>query len=750
MKKVNIIIPIYNAYEYTESCIKSVIKYTNLEENNLILINDCSPDEKILPMLNKYKNEYKNIMVINNNKNYGFVKSVNIGMREFPENDVILLNSDTEVTSRWLEKIYDSAYSNEYIATVTPLTNNGTIASVPNFGEDNEIPENITLEEYANLIEKCSLNKFPEIPTGNGFCLFIKRKALNEIGLFDEETFGKGYGEENDFCYRALNHGYINIICDNTFIYHKGTQSFKKENLTNSKKELIESHTKILAERYPFYIEKLNEYMASNMMRDIHDNIRINIKLFSKKRIAFFVNEWNENMEMTGGTSLHIKDVLTNLVENNYACFVICPNYNEISRMEVYLYTKDIGRLIYSIKTDKKFYSNLRYSNQSYREFLNSLFTAFNFDIVHIHHLLFQTFDIYEMAEKYNAHIITTLHDLYTMCPAINMVYKGTYCEDSKNCKDCILDKYNITEDIIDSWRENCNKNLSKSSTIIVPSDNTQKIVNKFYKDLNIKVIEHGVEIYDVKKEDKKENSNINIAFVGAMAVQKGSEILKSLIKKNDDNITIHLFGKTFDEKLAENAPNYIFHGQYNRGELSNLLVENNINLVCMLTVWPETYSYTLSEVYMAGIPILAFDIGAVGDRLKKDKLGWTIPVTKDTDVIISKIKEVVNDKEYNKIIENFKNYQFKKVEKMQEEYLDLYNNCSDIKNKVINTSSIQKMQDKNDLEDLRTILKIKDEEIKNQKQYIDSHQYLVERFEKTQNTAIWKLAKKIKGIIRK
>ena len=50
----------------------------------------------------------------------------------------------------------------------------------------------------------------------------------------------------------------------------------------------------------------------------------------------------------------------------------------------------------------------------------------------------------------------------------------------------------------------------------------------------------------------------------------------------------------------------------------------------------------------------------------------------------------------------------------MQEEYLDLYNNCSDIKNKVINTSSIQKMQDKNDLEDLRTILKIKDEEIKN------------------------------------
>ncbi len=234
------------------------------------------------------------------------------------------------------------------------------------------------------------------------------------------------------------------------------------------------------------------------------------------------------------------------------------------------------------------------------------------------------------------------------------------------------------------------------------------------------------------------------------MAVQKGSEILKALIKKNDDNIKIHLFGKTFDEKLAENAPNYIFHGQYKRGELSNLLVENNIDLVCMFTVWPETYSYTLSEVYMAKIPILAFDIGAVGERLKKDKLGWTIPVTKDTELIINKIKKVVHAKEYNKIIENFKNHQFKKIEKMQEEYLELYNNCADIKNKIVNISSIQKMQDKNDLEDLRIIIKIKDEEIKNQKQYIDSHQYLVERFKKTQNTAIWKLAKKIKGIIKK
>ena len=51
MDKVDIIIPIYNAYEYTEECIKSILKNTNLSKHTLVLINDKSPDEKILPKL---------------------------------------------------------------------------------------------------------------------------------------------------------------------------------------------------------------------------------------------------------------------------------------------------------------------------------------------------------------------------------------------------------------------------------------------------------------------------------------------------------------------------------------------------------------------------------------------------------------------------------------------------------------------------------------------------------------------------
>ena len=204
-KKVDIIIPVYNAFEYTKKCIETVIANTDLSNHTLVLVNDKSPDEKILPMLKKFEaeNSNLNICVIDNEENCGFVKSVNIGM-SYSKNDVVLLNSDTEVSKNWLDKMIKTAYLRENIATVTPLSNNATLASVPNFLDENDIPEFVDFETYAQDIEDCSLELFPEIPTAHGFCMYMKREALERVGLFDDVTFGKGYGEENDFSYRAM------------------------------------------------------------------------------------------------------------------------------------------------------------------------------------------------------------------------------------------------------------------------------------------------------------------------------------------------------------------------------------------------------------------------------------------------------------------------------------------------------------------------------------------------------------------
>jgi GT2 family glycosyltransferase len=737
MKKVDIIVPVYNAIEYTEECIKSVIRNTDLKVHELILINDKSPDKNVYPMMCKYRDENKDlqITVLDNEQNLGFVGTVNKGM-EYSKEDVILLNSDTEVTKNWVEKILKCAYSNPYIATVTPLANNATIASVPNFGVDNELPKNMSLDEYAEMIERISKSRYPELTTGNGYCMFIKRTVIDELGLFDIDTFGKGYGEENDFCYRALDHGYTNVLCDNTFIYHKGTQSFKKENMTASRAALIEEHMNLLRKKHPIYVEKTDAFLAKNPLRDIHENVQINIWIHGKKRILYVVNEWEENMEMTGGTSLHIKDLIDSNNENNIASFVLAPDKNDLETIKLYLYTNEISKEIASFKTDLFSYGQIKYTNNKYKEILEVLFDTFKFDILHVHHFLFQTFDAIDVAKERNVYSIITLHDLYMKCPSINMVYIDKYCEkdDRKDCKKCLHSRYGVNSDVLENWQKTAHTTLNKFDKIIVPSENTKSIFKDIYPDLNIEVVEHGVKVIQVR-ETKQIKNTFDIAFVGAMAIHKGSRILEELIKMNS-NIRIHLFGKPNCKKLSKNINNYISHGEYKRGELPQLLVDNNIDLVCIFATWPETYSYTLTESYMAKVPVLTFDLGAVGDRVKKDKLGWTIDFDIDAKKILEKIKEIEkNKKEYDEIVKNFKNYKFKPLAEMQEYYNNLY-------------SSINSNPEDNSLYQFIDF-KSKSKEFEFN-MYQANYGHVVYKYERMRSTKIWKIAKKIKRKLKR
>ena len=743
MNNIDIIVPVYNAYEFTEECIKSILRNTDLNTHTLVLINDKSPDEKILPMLQKYKGENsdKKIVVLDNEENLGFVKTVNKGM-SYSKNDVILLNSDTEVTKNWIEKIQECAYSNKYIATVTPLTNNGTICSVPNFGVDNELPKNMNLEEYAEMIEKSSKSRYPELTTGNGFCMFIKRDVIEELGLFDDETFGKGYGEENDFCYRALDNGYTNVLCDNTFIYHKGTQSFKKENMTASRAALIDEHMNLLRKKHPIYVQKTDNFIANNPIRDIQENVNLNILLHNKKKILYLVNEWEENMEMTGGTSLHIKDIILSNVNNDIASFVLAPDKNDLSRFKLYLYTDSYAKEIANYKTDINQYGQINYTNNTYKEMLENIFDSFKIDIMHVHHFLFQTFDAIDVAKKRYIYSIITLHDLYMICPSINMVYKDKYClyDDKKDCAKCLKARLGVNSNILNNWQRTCKRVLEQFDKIIVPSENTKKIFSNIYKDLEIEAVEHGVDVIIPKKRENEVNKNtFDIAFVGAMAIHKGSNILKDLINKNNNsNIKIHLFGKANEKALMKSRSNYINHGPYKRGELPGLLVDNNIDLVCIFATWPETYSYTLTECYMAQIPVLTFNIGAVGDRVEKDGLGWTIELSTDTSKILEKIQEISKNKEeYKKVKANFAKYKFKSIEEMQKYYEELYKKI-EVKeeNNVANVYMFMEYRGKT-----------KELEFN---QYQAQYGHIVHRYETMRRTKMWKIAKKIKSKLKR
>ena len=671
-KKVDIIIPVYNAFEYTKKCIETVIANTDLSNHTLVLVNDKSPDEKILPMLKKFEaeNSNLNICVIDNEENCGFVKSVNIGM-SYSKNDVVLLNSDTEVSKNWLDKMIKTAYLRENIATVTPLSNNATLASVPNFLEENDIPEFVDFEQYAQDIEDCSLELFPEIPTAHGFCMYIKREALERVGLFDDVTFGKGYGEENDFSYRAMQHGYTHVLCDNTLIRHKGTQSF-----TAAKQELSNKNLQIIIDKYPQNFELTNNFCLQNPIQAVQNNVKYYINNKYRKNILFVVHEFrSRDSKLLGGTVLHIYDLIDNLREK-MNIHVLYPE-NGIYKISSFFDNSNAELILGKINS----YENIQMYNYEYKKMLEQIFAFINIDFVHVHHMMHHYFDLFDVVDSRNIPYALSLHDLYMICPLLTYAESVDNFNTSEefNFEGCLKELESSKGNFVEDWKNKAYEVLKKAKKIVAPSNSPKGIFEEYYGDLNIDVIEHGVEKVEENYEAKNFKKRKNIAFIGGINKTKGLEFFKELVgevNKKESKYTLHLFGTTSEDKYNQSNGNYVFHGKYNREDIIQLLKENNIHLVCLFSIWPETYSYTLTESLMAEIPVLVIDYGALSERTKKDNLGWVLDKKVKVQEIIEKIHQIFdNEKEYETVKNQIKNYlkNLKTVDKMAEEYEKMY-----------------------------------------------------------------------------
>lgn len=264
MKRVTIVAPVYADWPAIADCIESLKKYVDTSRHKVMFVNDCGPDVELIEKNVKAAIRGTPFLYFRNKKNLGFVGVCNRAVMELDktDNDILLLNSDATVTEGFLDELLAVLYASDRHGAVSPRSNNATLATVPlSAAGQKGVDPKTSYKLFQKL--KTKLPRYNVIPTAHGFCMLIRRSLITKYGLFDE-IFGRGYGEEVDFCMRIKKHGYLSILSNRSFVFHLEARSFTSE----VKAKLLEKNEKIVWQRWPDYRQSVRDYMETALVRE--------------------------------------------------------------------------------------------------------------------------------------------------------------------------------------------------------------------------------------------------------------------------------------------------------------------------------------------------------------------------------------------------------------------------------------------------------------------------------------------------
>ncbi len=610
---IDIIIPVYNGPKLLSSLLNSIRKNTH-PPYRLIIIDDASTDPEIESILQTQQPFFEDCTIIRNERNMGFVKSVNIALSQSKHN-VVILNSDTEVPENWLPRLVSPFTEDSKIASVTPMTNSGTIASFPDFCEDNDLIFDADLKQIDTAFQKINGDYYIEVPTGVGFCMAMRREVLEQIGFLDEATFHRGYGEENDWCQRAERSGYKNVIQPSLFVWHKGGGSFHSK----EKENLFQKNYRKLIDKHPDYESKIQAFIRTDNLYTVRFlALLFLLQKMQSRAVCIIIDH-----DMGGGANLYSAQKIVKEKEQHHILHIsFCLDYKMFKITLYYqkycqsLYVKDESDLesfLRSVSEKNYFYNNMAKYPDPLRivKFLDN-----------------------ELEQQGNS-LTIAIHDYLPICPTYILLNNDSwYCglpKEISECVDCLKkNRYSIIPNVdIVEWRQHWQNVLDKCYSILTFSKSSKALLRQIYEipPEKIEVTPHKL-LQDFTRKPKLDFSKeLHIGVVGGINIQKGARIVADLVKEMErmEYGKLTIIGKLADVSIQSKR----FHitGAYDSKDLPDLIEKSGANIFLVPSIWPETFCYIASELMILEVPVVCFDIGAPCERLKYYHKGLVLPV---------------------------------------------------------------------------------------------------------------------------
>lgn len=624
---VDIIIPVYKGLADTRRCIASVLAAPLACDWRLVVINDCSPEPEVTAWLREIAAQHPDrITLLENEENLGFVATVNRGMQHSSDNDVLLLNSDTEVANDWLDRIRAAAYGDAKVASVTPFSTNATICSYPRFCKDNPLPPGETTASLDALCARTHPGAVVDVPTGVGFCMYIRRDCLRDVGLFDVDNFGKGYGEENDFCQRAAARGWRNLHLLDTFVLHTGGVSFG-----DSKSPRERAAMQTLDRLYPRYAREVQAFVQADPAAPYRLALDV-ARLQSARRPTILA----VLHDRAGGTVRHVRELALHLA-GTAQFLTLTPAAG--------------GRVLLRMAGRGEGFTLAFRLKDQWNDLLTVL-RQLGVRHLHYHHLLGHDARVRDLPALLHVAYDCTVHDYYSYCTYISMTGKGSHYEGESapgQCRCCPPEMAAPGDAPSDAktvaqWRGANAYLLTNARHVFTPSHDCGARIAAFAPAASVLVVPHtdiapGTHLPTPAPapflppiplgESRGEGRPLKIVVIGALSVIKGADVLEAAAleaARRNAPLEFHLLGYCYRHLQTQPRARLTVHGEYQDEDLPGLLAWLQPDLVWFPAQWPETYSYTLSAVLQAGLPVAVPDIGAFAERVAGRPWSWVHP----------------------------------------------------------------------------------------------------------------------------
>lgn len=667
---VDVIVPVHNASELVSRCIQSVISCRQQSRFEVLVIDDGSTEREAVQFL-KACQARGEITLLRNERSLGFVSAVNRGMACHPDRNVVLLNSDAEVANNWLDRIQRCARADAKIGTVTPFSNNATICSFPQLCSDNPLPEGTTLTELDRVFSEVNDGQWISIPTAVGFCMYINRACIREVGLFDEQRFGRGYGEENDFCQRAMRLGWKNILCTDTFVFHVGSGSFKGE-----REPLSKSAEAILLQMHPDYLINVRSFIrrdpaapfrraveielarrrAAIPSYSIRQEVQVSASLayfqLSPHRIAEIARDGRPVQlhvlhDLGGGVDRWCRDYCrTDTTRLNLILRPFCRGHAFGEGLMLFADVDDlepIGLWMFSTP-----FEVTAISHPEYRQAIGSIIADYNVGAVLVSSLIGHALD----ALATGLPTVLVAHDFFPACPAINLYFDRVciHCDDERMAR-CAREnpdhnpfvQYQI-EDRIAVRKRFLALIENRAVTVVVASRSVWTHLVSLFPVLvgaSWALIPHGMDS-QLKRIDaviSETGERLRVVVLGMLSVSKGIRLLEEALERLTDFSDIYLVGAKEAGELFVGRRGVHVVRHYQLSELQSLVQQIKPHVGLLMSILPETYSYTLTELQRLGIPAIATRLGSFAERISDGDTGFL--VEPNADAMVRRLRDI-------------------------------------------------------------------------------------------------------------